>query len=128
MESQVRIDKYLWSVRVYKTRSIAAEACKKGKISLNGVRAKSSRIVNIGDLLMVYKTPVQFQYNVLMLSGKRLSAKLVPEYLKDITPEEEKEKLLRPQFPGIVIREKGSGRPTKKERRTIDQYKKGSYD
>ena len=128
MESQVRIDKYLWSVRIFKTRSIAAEACKKGKISLNGVPVKSSRFVNIGDLLMVYKTPVQFQYKVLLLRGKRISARLVPDYLKDITPEEEKEKLLRPQFPDIAIREKGSGRPTKKERRTMDQYQKGSLE
>ena len=128
MESQVRIDKYLWSVRIFKTRSIAAAACKKGKISLNGVPAKSSRIVNIGDILMVYKTPVQFQYKVLMLSGKRLSARLVPDYLKDITPEEEKEKLLSPRFPRIAIREKGSGRPTKKERRTMDQFQKGSFE
>ncbi len=126
MESQVRIDKYLWSVRIFKTRSIAAEACKKGKVSLNGVSAKSGRIVNKGDLLMVCKAPVQFQYKVLMLSGKRLSARLVPDYLKDITPEEEKEKLLRPRFPDFGIREKGSGRPTKKERRTMDQYQKGS--
>ena len=101
MENQVRIDKYLWSVRIFKTRSIAAEACKKGKVSLNGVTSKSSRIVNIGDLLLVYKTPVQFQYEILMLSGKRLSAKLVPDYLKDITPEEEKEKLLIPKFPAV---------------------------
>ena len=128
MENQVRIDKYLWSVRIFKTRSIAAEACKKGKISLNGVPAKSSRIVNIGDLLMVYKTPVQFQYKVLMLSGKRLSASLVGDYLEDITPEEEKEKLLSPRFPRIAIREKGSGRPTKKERRTMDQFQKGSFE
>ena len=128
MESQVRIDKYLWSVRIFKTRSIAAEACKKGKISLNGVPAKSSRIVNIGDLLMVYKTPVQFQYKVLMLSGKRLSARLVGDYLKDITPEEEKEKLISPRFSRIAIREKGSGRPTKKERRTMDQFQKGSFE
>jgi len=126
MESQVRIDKYLWSLRIYKTRSIAADACKKGKVGLNGSLAKSSRIVNVGDLLTVYKAPVQFHYKVLMLSGKRLSAKLVPDYLEDITPTEEKEKLRSPKYPDFGIREKGAGRPTKKERRIMDQYQKGS--
>lgn len=124
MESQVRVDKYLWSVRIYKTRSIAAEACKKGKVSLNGVSAKSSKIVNTGDLLTIYKAPVQFQYKVLMLSGKRLSARLVPNYLEDITPMEEKEKLRKPKYPDFGIREKGLGRPTKKERRIMDQYQR----
>ena len=126
MESQVRVDKYLWSVRIYKTRSIAAEACKKGKVKLNGVLAKSSKIVNTGDLLLVYKVPVQFQYKVLMLSGKRLSARLVPDYLEDITPMEEKEKLRSPKYPDFGIREKGLGRPTKKDRRIMDQYQNGS--
>ena len=126
MEGQVRVDKYLWSVRIYKTRSIAAEACKKGKVKLNGVLAKSSKIVNTGDFLMVYKVPVQFQYKVLMLSGKRLSARLVPDYLEDITPMEEKEKLRSPKYPDFGIREKGSGRPTKKDRRIMDQYQNGS--
>lgn len=126
MVSQVRVDKYLWSVRIFKTRSIAAEACKKGKVGLNGVPAKSSKIVNVGDLLTVYKAPVQFQYKILLLSGKRLSAKLVPDYLEDITPGEEKEKLQSPRYPDFGIREKGSGRPTKKERRIMDQYQKGS--
>ncbi|MEA1898373.1 MAG: RNA-binding S4 domain-containing protein [Bacteroidota bacterium] len=124
MESQVRVDKYLWSVRIYKTRSIAAEACKKGKVSLNGVSAKSSKIVNTGDLLTIYKAPVQFQYKVLMLSGKRLMARLVPNYLEDITPMEEKEKLRKPKYPDFGIREKGLGRPTKKERRIMDQYQR----
>lgn len=126
MEStDLRIDKWLWAIRVYKTRSLAAEACKKGRVFLNGDTAKASRTLKIGDVVEVKKPPVTFRYEVKELLKNRVGAKLVENYVDDITPEQEVIKLdmMRMNLGGL--RERGTGRPTKKERRLIDDWQQG---
>lgn len=121
MEEQVRIDKFLWSVRVYKTRTEAADACRSGKVSVNGTEAKASRDIKAGDVLTVRKGSVHFQYKVLVPVSNRQGAKLVPEFVEDITPQEELDKLNAPFETIYVRRDRGTGRPTKKERRDLDR-------
>lgn len=117
----VRIDKYLWAVRLFKTRSAAAEACRKGKILVNGLAVKPSKNISAGDTLNIKKMPVVFSYLIVNITQKRLPAKMVAQYCIDNTTEEEKSKLLSSKITGIFsIRDKGSGRPTKKERRDLD--------
>jgi ribosome-associated heat shock protein Hsp15 len=120
-EKSIRIDKFLWSVRIYKTRSIASDACNKGRIIVNNIQAKPSRIISKNDIIQVKKPPVLFIYKVLEPVDKRISAKLVEQYVEDMTTDEEKAKINIRHRVGIVFREKGSGRPTKKERRVIDR-------
>ncbi|GAB1472782.1 RNA-binding S4 domain-containing protein [Bacteroidota bacterium] len=115
-----RLDKYLWSVRIYKTRSEAADACKSGRIKVNGTEAKSSRDVKPGDILEVRKQSISFKFNVLALIDKRQPAKLVSGYIENITSEEELAKLHAPKENIFLYRERGTGRPTKKERRDMD--------
>ena len=124
MENTVRIDKWLWTVRIYKTRNQAANACKKGQILINNEPAKSSKTVHKNDLISVKKTPVNYIFRVLAFPSGRVGAKLVDQYMENLTPEEEILKLKRPRFPDFGYREKGSGRPTKKERRIIDRFRK----
>jgi len=119
-DTNVRIDKFLWSVRVYKTRSQAADACKKGRVTINDVQIKPSRIISVGEVVFVKKTPIVYSYIILDLLGNRVSAKLVANYINDITPKEELDKLDLNKRGGFYYREKGTGRPTKKERRIID--------
>lgn len=117
-----RVDKYLWSVRIFKTRSQALEACKKGRVLVNGLSAKPSKSINKEDRLEVKKQPVNYFYIIRDIPKGRLSAKLVPDFLTDITPEEELLKLqMADDF--FIKRDRGTGRPTKKERRTIDKLK-----
>jgi len=123
MEGQLRIDKWLWAVRIFKTRSLAAENCKKGKIFINNVPAKASRIVKPGDKVVFHRSPAIFTYRVISLTGKRVAAKFTADYMEDLTPQDEKDKLLKPRLPDFGHREKGFGRPTKKERRTIDRFR-----
>ena len=123
-EENLRIDKWLWAVRIFKTRSQAADACKKGKILIDEVPVKPSRIIKKGEIVFVKNPPVIYQYKVLGLLGNRQSAKIVIDYVEDVTPEEEKEKLEIKRFTGFEIRNRGIGRPTKKERRLIDQLKR----
>jgi len=121
-DKQVRIDKWLWAVRIFKTRNLATEACKKGKIIIDDQPVKPSRVVKPNDVVNVKKPPVLYSYRVKGLLGKRLSASLVQEYYENITPESEFEKLkVKETF--FVVRDKGAGRPTKKERRIIDNFK-----
>ncbi len=119
----IRIDKWLWSVRIYKTRSLAVDECKKGRVNVNGQEAKPSKEVKIGDTINVRKLPVVYTYIVKGIPQSRVGAKLVPEYLEDITSEEERMKL----EPGFMTfqgyRKRGLGRPTKKERRTLDNLR-----
>lgn len=122
MENQVRVDKWLWAVRVFKTRSLATEACKKGRVIIDNISVKPSRIIKIGDIVKVKKTPVTYSYKVLQLSEKRMGAKLVPDFMEDITPKEELEILDIQKNMGWFNREKGTGRPTKKERRDMDDF------
>jgi ribosome-associated heat shock protein Hsp15 len=121
MAETVRIDKWLWAMRLYKTRSLASEACQKGHISISGVEVKPSRDVKIGDIVLVRKNPVTYHYKVLALTANRLSAKLVPEYMADITPAENLKILEMQKYMQWSERDRGAGRPTKKERREIDE-------
>lgn len=119
---EIRIDKFLWAVRIYKTRSIAAEACRSGKIVINNSQVKPSHIVKCNETITVKKLPVIYTYKVIEPVGSRVSAKAVTDFIKDITPEEEKNKIILAKTSGFGYRPKGFGRPTKKERRTIDRY------
>jgi ribosome-associated heat shock protein Hsp15 len=119
----VRIDKFLWSVRLYKTRSIATDECRKGRIFIDNIQVKPSRLVGAGEIILVKKPPVNYTYRIIEPIENRVSAKLVEQYMLDLTPEEEKVKLDVKQSAGVIFRDKGTGRPTKKERRLIDKLK-----
>ena len=125
--SDVRLDKYLWAVRVYKTRSDAADAIRNNRVMVNNAYAKPSREVQVGDIITVKKMPVTYSYKVLDLVSSRQGAKLVPQYCLNITPQEELDKLSTPRETIFVFRERGTGRPTKKERREIDALMEGFY-
>ena len=124
----VRIDKFLWSVRIYKTRSIAAEECRKGKILINNVQVKPSRIILDEEIITVKKLPVVFTYRVIEPIETRVSAKLVGQFIEDLTAENEKARINLKQAVGIVYRDKGTGRPTKKDRRVMDKLKEDFSD
>ena len=121
MTPEVRIDKFLWAIRVFKTRSEAAEACKTNKVYVNGSEAKSSRNVKGGDIITVRKGAIRYQYQVLTPIDKRQGAALVPQYALNITPQEELDKLNAPNETIFLKRDRGAGRPTKKERRDIEK-------
>ena len=118
-EKKVRLDKWLWAVRMYKTRNQAAEACRKGRILVNGMEAKPSRDIRINDIIIVRKLPVIYTYKVLTLTDSRQSAKIVMDFREDLTSVDELNKLkVNDGF--FVKRARGKGRPTKKERRSLD--------
>ena len=122
IDKQIRVDKWLWAVRIFKTRNQATEACKKGRILIREQPVKPSRVLRINDIIQVKRPPVIYSYKVTGLLAKRLSARLVQDYIEDITPKQELEKLkVRETF--FISRDKGSGRPTKKERRTMDKLR-----
>ena len=123
-EENLRIDKWLWAVRIFKTRSQASEACKKGRVLIDDIQVKPSRVIKIGEVVFIKRPPVIYQFKVKGLLGKRQSAKVVVDYVEDITPEEEKLKLDMKRFTGFEIRDKRVGRPTKRERRLIDDLKR----
>ncbi len=116
----LRIDKYLWAVRLYKTRSEATDACNGNKVRIGGVPAKPGKAVKTGDLIEIHKGPAVLSYRVLQLASSRMGAQLVPGYLEDLTPESEKAKFHAPRETVVLHRDKGAGRPTKKERRELD--------
>ena len=118
----MRIDKYLWAVRLFKTRSIASDACKSGKVLINDITLKPSREVKPGVEFQVKRPPLIYSYKVKELPKSRVGAKLVADYLIDLTPQEELNKLEHMKVGVQSVREKGTGRPTKKDRRTIDGY------
>jgi len=118
----MRIDKYLWCIRFYKTRSIATEACKKGKVKINESSVKASKIVFNGEKISVRKDQINYQIEVLDLPTSRLGAKLVDLYRKDLTTKEEFEKFELLKYSKDFYRKKGTGRPTKKDRRDIEDY------
>ncbi len=124
----IRIDKYLWSVRLYKTRSIATDECRKGRIIINNTQVKPSRIILKNEIIVVKKPPVIYTYRVIEPIENRVSAKLVDQYAEDFTTDEEKAKLDHRIAGGVIYRDKGTGRPTKKERRLIDRLKDGSEE
>jgi ribosome-associated heat shock protein Hsp15 len=120
--SEVRIDKWMWATRIFKTRSIAVEACKKNRVTVNGVLAKPSRMIKAGDEVGIRKPPVTYSFRVLALTANRLNAKLLPAYLENITPPEQYEILELQKINGFVDRARGTGRPTKKDRRDLDSF------
>ncbi len=124
-KNEIRIDKFLWSVRIYKTRSIASDECRKGRIIINDIQVKPSRTVLKNEIITVKKPPVNYSYRVIEPIENRVGAKLVSQFIEDLTPEEEKIKLELGQTGGMVYRDRGTGRPTKKERREIDRMKDG---
>jgi len=117
---KVRLDKWLWAVRIYKTRNLAAEACKKGRIIINGIEAKPSREIRTGDTIFIRKLPVVYTIKVKDLTENRLPAKRVTDFIEDLTSPEEVEKL-KLQDTVFLKRDRGEGRPTKKERRLLDK-------
>lgn len=119
---EARIDKWLWAVRVFKTRSIASEACKKGRIQINGVPAKPSKSVREGDVVLVKKAPATYFFRVVQPIESRVSPKVAPQMLENITPKEEYDKLEISKSGGFMKRDSGLGRPTKKERRDMDDF------
>ena len=122
-----RIDKWLWAMRVFKTRSDAAEAIRNNRVAVNGGYCKPSREVREGDIIEVKRMPVVYRYKVTGLVSSRQPAKNVPDYCVNITPQEELDKLSAPRETVFVFRERGTGRPTKKERREIDALMDGMY-
>ena len=128
MSEQARIDKWLWAVRIYKTRSIAAEACKKGHISIGDRTAKPAHNIRVGDIVNVKKAPITYSFRVLKCAEHRVGAKLVPELMENITPQEQYEILEMSKISGFIDRQRGTGRPTKKERRDLDVFVGESFN
>lgn len=122
MNSEARIDKWLWAARVYKTRTLASDACKNGRITINSALAKPSRTVKVGDQVGVKKSPITYTFRVLQAIEKRVGAKLLPEVFENITPPEQYELLEMNQISGFIDRARGTGRPTKKDRRALDDF------
>ncbi len=122
-DNSVRIDKFLWAVRVYKTRSLATEACNGNKVKIGGKSIKPSRNIKAGEVITVTQRYITRTYKVLALLEKRVSAKIISQYIEDLTPQEEIDKLKMERFTSYIQRYKGTGRPTKKERRLIDKFK-----
>lgn len=127
-KSEVRIDKWIWAVRIFKTRTIAAEACKKGRVMINDVVVKPSRTVKVGDTVKVRKPPITYSFRVLALTENRLGAKLVPDYMENITPKSELDMLDIVRIAGFVDRRKGLGRPTKREGRRLEEFTSSAYE
>ncbi len=122
---EIRMDKFLWAVRIFKTRTLAAEACDKGQVSIEGVSVKSSRHVKVGETIFVRKNPMMLSYNVLGLLHTRLSAEKVKEFIVEITPEEEYKKVEMSYLQKNFVRDRGTGRPTKRDRRDTDKVQGG---
>ena len=120
--NEVRIDKWMWAVRIFKTRTVASDACKKGRVMIDNISVKPSRTVRVGDIVQVRKPPITFSFKVLDLSDKRMNAKLVPQFMENVTPPEQYELLELNKISGFVDRQRGTGRPTKKERRDLEQF------
>ncbi len=129
-KSEVRIDKWLWAVRIFKTRTIATEAIKKGRVTMgdNPVPVKPSRMLKVGDIVNVRKPPVTYSFKVLALTENRLGAKLVPDYMENITPQSEYDLLEVVKISGFIDRRKGLGRPTKREGRELSKFTEIVYD
>lgn len=119
---EARIDKWLWAVRIFKTRTIAADACKNGRVMIGGVKMKPSRMVKEGDVIQVKKGPITYSFKVLQAIQNRVGAKLVPEMMENVTTPDQFELLEMSRISGFVDRARGTGRPTKKERRDLDDF------
>ena len=122
MENEARIDKWLWAARVFKTRTIAADACKNGRVTIGGMNVKPSRMVKAGEIIDVRKPPVTYSYRILKCIENRVGAKLIPEIYENVTDPQQYELLERTRISGFVDRARGTGRPTKKDRRQLDSW------
>ena len=120
--AEARIDKWLWATRIFKTRTIAAEACKKGRVMIGGSQVKAARMIKPGDVIQVKKPPVTYSFKVVQPIEKRVGAKLVSEYMENVTTPDQYELLEMSKISGFVDRARGTGRPTKKERRSLEHF------
>ena len=127
MPSEERIDKWLWAMRVFKTRTIATDACKKGRVSIGGAAVKPSRTIKVGDTIEVRKPPITYTFRVKALTANRLGAKLVPDYLENLTPQSQYDLLEMSRISGFVDRQRGMGRPTKREGREMSKFREDTY-
>ncbi|MEZ3558924.1 MAG: RNA-binding S4 domain-containing protein [Duncaniella sp.] len=125
---EVRIDKWLWAMRIFKTRTVATEACKKGRVLMGGVAVKPSRTIKEGDIINVRKPPVTYSFRVKALAQNRLGARLVPDYMENITPKSELDLLDVIRISGFIDRRKGLGRPTKREGRDLAEFTESLSD
>ena len=125
---EVRIDKWLWAVRIFKTRTVATEACTKGRVLMGGVAVKPSRTIKEGDIINVRKPPVTYSFRVKALAQNRLGARLVPDYMENITPKSELDLLDVVRISGFIDRRKGLGRPTKREGRDLAEFTESLSD
>lgn len=127
MANEVRIDKWLWAVRIFKTRTIACDACKLGRVTIGGQKVKPSRNIKVGEIIEVRKPPITYSFKVLALSENRMGAKLVPGFMENVTPREQLDLLEMNRISGFIDRAKGMGRPTKKDRRDMDDFTQPQY-
>lgn len=127
-DKEIRIDKWMWATRIFKTRTIATEACKKNRITINGVSVKPSRPIKVGEVINVRKPPITYSFEVLGLIQNRVGAKLVPDYLKNVTPKSQYEILEMAKINGFIDRQKGLGRPTKKDGRALAEFSDSVYE
>lgn len=126
--AEVRVDKWLWAMRVFKTRTVATEACKKGRVLMDGVAVKPSRAIKVGDVVSVRKPPVTYSFRVKAITQNRLGAKLVPDYMENVTPKSELDLLDIVKISGFIDRRKGLGRPTKREGRDLAEFTESMSD
>ena len=126
--TSVRIDKFLWAVRLFKTRSLAAEACKKGRITMNKQSVKPSRVIKAGEVIDIRIPPIIRSFKVLAIAEKRMGAKLTPDFIEDITTPDQLEMLELSKLASSANRNRGLGRPTKKDRRDIERLQQGDWD
>lgn len=122
MNTEARVDKWLWAARIFKTRTMAAAACKKGQVSMKGALLKASRMIKAGDVVDVRKPPITYSFKVLQPIEKRVGAKLIPEILENVTSPQQYEILEMSKISGFIDRARGTGRPTKKDRRSLDAF------
>ena len=122
MTEVARIDKWLWAARIFKTRSIAVDACKNGRVTINGVNVKPSHMVKVGETVAVRKPPVTYSFKILKTIEQRVGAKLLPEIYENVTTPDQYELLEMNRISGFVDRARGTGRPTKKDRRDMDAF------
>ena len=119
---EARIDKWLWAARIFKSRSIAVDACKNGRVTIEGVCVKPSRMVKVGETVSVRKPPITYSFRILKTIEMRVGAKLLPEIYENVTAPEQYELLEMTRISGFVDRARGTGRPTKKDRRSLDAF------
>jgi len=122
MEEVARIDKWLWAARIFKTRSIAVDACKNGRVTIGGISVKPSHVVKAGEVVAVRKPPVTYSFKILKTIEQRVGAKLLPEIYENVTTPDQYELLEMNRISGFVDRARGTGRPTKKDRRAMDEF------